>query len=202
MTDAARDRRFAVLASGSGTNLQAIIDACERGEIASRLAVVISNRPGSGALARADVAGVPAVLHDHREFPSREAFEGAMIETLEGHGVDLVVLAGFMRLLTPHFVGHFRGRILNTHPSLLPAFRGKAAPRMALERGVKLTGCTIHVVTEEMDDGPILAQTAVEVRDDDTVETLTRRIQAAEHDLYPQVVARALAGPLPLGGPR
>jgi phosphoribosylglycinamide formyltransferase 1 len=183
----------AVLVSGSGTNLQAILDAQTRGELGpARVAVVVSNVPGVRALERAEAAGVTAEVLPHRQFPSRQAFDEAMIALLHRHGVELVALAGFMRILTPAFLRAFPARIVNIHPSLLPAFPGVHAQRQALDYGARITGCTVHFVDEGCDTGPIILQAAVPVLDGDDEAGLTARILAAEHKLYPAAV-RALA---------
>lgn len=175
---------FGVLVSGNGTNLQAILDAVSAGSLAARVACVISNRTEAMALERASRAGVPALTIRHQTFESREAFDRALIAALREHGVDWVVLAGFMRVLTPELLRAFPGRVVNIHPSLLPAFPGRDAQRQALEHGVKVTGCTVHFVDEGVDSGPIIAQRAVEVRPSDTVATLSERIHQAEHELF------------------
>jgi phosphoribosylglycinamide formyltransferase 1 len=181
-----------VLVSGNGTNLQALLDA----DLApATIAVVISNNPGVLALERARTAGVAHELIDHRGL-DRVAFEDRLIATLEAHAVELVVLAGFMRLLTAHFVGRYLGRIVNTHPSLLPAFPGANAPAQALAHGVKLSGATIHFVDNSLDGGPIIAQAAVPVEDGDDAQTLHARIQREEHRLLPVVVRSLAAGEL------
>ncbi|MCS6913891.1 MAG: phosphoribosylglycinamide formyltransferase [Myxococcales bacterium] len=179
-----------VLVSGQGTNLQALIDAQARGELGPAvLRVVVSNVPGAPALDRALRAGLPAVLVDHRPFGSdRAAFEEAVLDVLREHGVELVALAGFMRLLGPTFLAAFPDRVLNVHPSLLPAFPGMNAIRQALEHGVRITGCTIHLVDQGCDTGPILLQAAVPVLPDDDEATLAARVHAEEHRLYPQAV--------------
>lgn len=174
-----------VLVSGNGTNLQAILDA---NTPALDIAVVISNRPDVHALNRAEWAGVPALTVDHKNFGDRKAFEEELVGILDQHQVELVVLAGFMRILTPFFVNRYKNRILNTHPSLLPAFPGKDAVRQALDYGVKLTGCTIHLVDEGVDTGPVLMQECVPVEDYDTETSLTRKIQAVEHTIYPKAI--------------
>jgi len=181
--------KFAVLASGSGTNLQALLDAEQRGELApATIACVICNRPDAVALARASAAGVPAILVDHQRFDDRASFERALLEHTDAHDVEAVVLAGFMRILTPIFTDRFPGRIINTHPSLLPSFPGAHGARDALTHGVKLTGCTIHIVDNSLDGGPIIAQAAVPVLDSDDPASLQQRIQAQEHRLLPEVV--------------
>jgi len=189
--------RVAVLVSGTGSNLQALLDAEAAGALApARIAVVLSNRPGVAALDRAAAAGVPAVVVDHRDFADRGAFERACLAELERAGAEAVVLAGFMRVLTPVFLDAFAGRIINTHPSLLPSFAGYDAPAQALHHGVKVSGCTIHFVDAGVDSGPIIFQAAVEVRDDDDAAALHRRIQAEEHRLLPRATALLAAGRL------
>lgn len=176
--------RLGVLVSGSGTNLQALIDAD------LPIAVVLSDRPGVQALERADAAGIETEVVDRAEYlpDRREAFTHTVVDALRAHDVDLVAMAGFMTILAKPMFDAFERRIVNTHPSLLPAFRGAHAVEEAVEAGVKLTGCTVHVATEEVDAGPILAQEAVPVAPDDTVETLHERVKAVEHRLYPRVI--------------
>jgi phosphoribosylglycinamide formyltransferase-1 len=181
-----------VLISGRGSNLQAILDGVREGKLSARVGVVISNVPGAPGLERARKAGVPAEVLPHKDFPSRERYDEALAERLRAHGVDLVCLAGFMRLLSPDFVRAFRGRILNVHPSLLPAFPGLHAQRQALEYGVKVTGATVHIVDEELDHGPILLQSAVPVLDGDDEESLSARILEQEHRIYPEAIALML----------
>ncbi len=195
--------RVAVLVSGTGTNLQALLDAAARGALApATIAVVVSNRPGVVALDRARAAGVPAVAIDHRGFATREAFEDALLGELATHGVEAVVLAGFMRVLTARFVGAFAGRIINTHPALSPAFPGAHAAAQALAHGVKVTGMTVHFVDVGVDTGPIIAQRAVPVLATDDVATLQRRIQREEHRLLPRAVQALAAGRLTCEGRR
>lgn len=177
-----------VLLSGSGTNLQAIVDTIARGELAAAIKVVISNRADAYGLVRARRHGIPTAVIAHTDFPSREAFEAELIQTLQAHQVELVVLAGFMRLLSPVFIRTFPQRIMNIHPALLPAFPGTHAQRQALERGVRIAGATVHFVDEEMDHGPIVAQAAVPVYPDDTEETLSARILSQEHRIYSQAI--------------
>lgn len=189
--------RVAVLVSGNGSNLQALLDAQARGELApGAIALVISNRPGAFALERAAQAGVPALTIDHKAYPSREAFEDALLEALEAHGAEAVVLAGFMRILTARFTDRFPLRILNTHPSLLPAFPGAHAPADALAHGAKVTGVTVHFVDATLDGGPIIAQRALAIEDGDDAVSLHRRIQRLEHQLLPEVVAQLARGQL------
>lgn len=191
-----------VLASGNGTNLGAIVDAIEDGRLPARVTVVICNVPGAGALERARRAGIPAVCIPHRDQPSREAFDAAVQEVLERYGVDLVVLAGFMRILGPAFVRRWHGRLLNVHPSLLPAFPGFAAHRQALDAGARITGCTVHLVDEGTDTGPIVAQAAVPVLPDDDEARLHARIQRQEHVLLPRVLRLFAEGRVHLQGRR
>jgi phosphoribosylglycinamide formyltransferase-1 len=192
--------RFGVLASGEGTNLQALIDAWQRGEIAGELVVVVANRPGAPALDRARAAGVDAVLLDHRGFGSRAAFDDALAEALAARRVEVVVLAGFMRILSAGFVRRYRGRLVNVHPALLPAFPGLDAQQQALDAGVKLSGCTVHLVDEGVDTGPIVAQAAVPVLADDTEATLSARIRQQEHLLLPRAVDALCRGVVQVRG--
>jgi phosphoribosylglycinamide formyltransferase-1 len=185
--------KVGVLASGGGSNLQALLDAGARGELGpARVAVVGVNVPGCGALERAAAAGVPSFVIDHRSYAARVDFDRALIAALRAHEVDLVVLAGFMRLLTPELLAAFPRRVINVHPALLPAFPGVHAQGQAFSYGVKIAGCTVHFVDEGTDSGPIIAQTAVAVLDDDDEERLRLRILAEEHRLLPAVV-RAIA---------
>jgi phosphoribosylglycinamide formyltransferase-1 len=187
---------FGVLVSGNGTNLQAILDAIRGGTLLARVACVISNRTDAMALERASRAGIPALAIRHQTFESREAFDRALVAALREHGVDWVVLAGFMRVLTPELLRAFPGRVVNIHPSLLPAFPGRDAQRQALEHGVKVTGCTVHFVDEGVDSGPIIAQRAVDVQPSDTVSTLSERIHAAEHEVFVNVLREIADGRL------
>ncbi|MXZ71868.1 MAG: phosphoribosylglycinamide formyltransferase [Acidobacteria bacterium] len=187
-------RRIGVLISGRGSNLQAIIDAIAGGRLAAELAVVISNKPGAAGLQRAARAGVETLVMRHTDYPSREAFDLAMADELRRRSVDVVCLAGFMRLLSAAFVKAFPNRILNIHPSLLPAFPGLDAQRQAWTHGVAVSGATVHIVTPELDDGPIVRQATVLVEPDDTPETLASRILIEEHRIYPEAIATLLAG--------
>ncbi len=186
--------KVGVLVSGTGTNLQALIDAEQRGELApAKLACVISNKPGAQALDRAARAGIPhAVIESAGR--SREAFEDLVLAELARHDIAALVLAGFMRVLTPHFLDGFPRPILNTHPSLLPAFPGRDAPAQAIAHGVKVSGVTIHLVDASLDGGPIVAQVAVPVEDGDDAVSLHARIQREEHRLLPDIVRRLAAG--------
>lgn len=199
--------KVGVLASGNGTNLQAILDACQSGRIPARVAVVISNEPGAFALERARKQGVDAVIVNHRDFEGREPFEKKLIQELDSRGVDLVCLAGFMRILTPLFVNHFQGRMMNIHPALLPLFGGKGfygekVHKAALESGMKFSGCTVHFVTAETDGGPIVLQAVVPILDDDSSETLAARIHEKEHEIYPEAVRLFAEGRLACQGKR
>jgi phosphoribosylglycinamide formyltransferase-1 len=187
--------KIGVLVSGTGTNLQALLEAEARGELApGEIAVVVSNRPDAPALVRAADANTPALVVDHKLYPDRTAFETALLAELDAHGVELVVLAGFMRVLTAHFIEHYPLRIVNTHPSLLPAFPGVDAPAQAIAHGVKVSGVTIHFVDTSLDGGPIIAQVPVAVFPADDAATLHARIQREEHRLLPDVVRRLAAG--------
>jgi phosphoribosylglycinamide formyltransferase-1 len=177
-----------VLVSGSGTNLQAILDAIAARTIDARVAVVVSNVPDAKALDRARAAGVETVVVDHNGFADRSAFDAAVVRVLRERGVELVVLAGFMRLLTPVLLDAFPMRIVNVHPALLPAFPGVRGQRQALDYGVRVTGCTVHFVDRGTDTGPIIAQATVPVHDDDDEATLTARILEKEHELLPRVI--------------
>jgi len=179
-----------VLVSGNGSNLQAILDAVGAGELDASVRLVVSNEPGAYALERAKAASVPAQCIDHREFSSREAFDEELASALKAKGVQWVVLAGFMRLLTPEFLEQFSNRVINIHPSLLPAFPGTNAIRQALQYGVKVTGCTVHLVDRGIDSGAILAQASVPVQDHDSEESLALRVHAAEHLLYVDTLRR------------
>ncbi len=194
-------KKIGVLVSGRGSNLQALIDAEQRGELGGQIAVVVSNVEGALALERARTAGIPAVFRDHRG-RKRAEFDADVVAVLRSHGVELVCLAGYMRLLSPVFVRAFQGRILNIHPSLLPAFPGLEAQRQALEYGVRLSGATVHLVDEELDSGPIVLQDAVAVSSSDTAESLAARILETEHRLYPRAVRLMLEGCWRLEGRR
>ena len=180
--------RLAGLISGTGSNLQAILDAIDAGELPARVSLVLSNKAGAAGLARAERAGVPAQAIDHRGFPDRASFDQAMIERIDAHGADTVVLAGFMRILSPGFVRHYQGRLINIHPSLLPKYPGLNTHARALEAGDREHGCSLHFVTDELDGGPLIAQARFPVAANDTAETLSEKVQAREHRLYPQVL--------------
>ena len=188
------NRRIGVLISGRGSNLQAVIDSIAAGRLDADIAVVISNRKDAAGLERARAAGIETLYINHKDYPSREAFDLAVVGELRQRDVSLVCLAGFMRLLSVAFVAAFPNRILNIHPSLLPAFPGLDGQRQAWEYGVKVSGATVHIVTPELDAGPIVRQAVVPVRDDDTPETLAARILVEEHRIYPEAIGIMLAG--------
>ncbi|KFE64709.1 phosphoribosylglycinamide formyltransferase [Hyalangium minutum] len=192
--------RLAVLISGSGSNLQALLDACAQADFPAQVVCVVSNVPTAFGLERARKAGVPAVALDHNAFGSRADFERALGDELEKAGVEWVCLAGFMRLVSADFLARFPGRVLNIHPSLLPAFTGLHAQRQALERGVKIAGCTVHFVDAGTDTGPIIAQAAVPVLPGDDEASLSARILAEEHKLYPLAVRLVVTGKVTLEG--
>jgi phosphoribosylglycinamide formyltransferase-1 len=187
-------RTLGVLISGRGTNLQAILDAIREGKLDARIGVVISNKANVLGLERAKKVGAPAAVIDHKTFDSREAFDQRVLEELNKYEVDVVCLAGFMRLLSPVLIRAFPNRILNIHPALLPSFPGLHGQRQALEYGVKMSGATVHIVDEELDHGPILLQAAVPVMTDDTEESLSARILEEEHRLYPEAIGLLLGG--------
>jgi phosphoribosylglycinamide formyltransferase-1 len=181
-----------VLVSGSGSNLQAILDAEKAGQLSAEVRVVISNVAGVRALERAQAAGKPAVTLPHKGYPSREVYDGALVRTLREHRVEIVALAGFMRLVTARLLDAFPQRVVNIHPSLLPAFPGMHAQKQAIEHGAKVSGCTVHLVDNGLDSGPILGQIAVPVLESDDEAALRARILEKEHELYPACL-RALA---------
>ncbi len=187
-------RRLGVLVSGRGSNLQALIDAIGRGDLDATIGLVISNVAGVGALDRATAAGIETLVVPHAGWTSREAYDEAVAQALRGRDVDVVCLAGFMRRLSARFLEAFDGPVLNVHPSLLPAFPGLDAPGQAVAHGVKVAGCTVHLVTPELDAGPIVAQAVVPVLAGDTGASLAARILVEEHRLFPAAVARILAG--------
>ena len=191
-----------VLISGRGSNLQSIIAATRDGRVPATLAVVISNRADAAGLERARNAGIEALVMPHRDHTTREEYDRALVDALRARGVTFVCLAGFMRVLGPAFCAAFPRAIVNIHPSLLPAFPGVDAPAQALEHGVKITGATVHLVTPELDAGPIVLQTSVPVRDDDTDETLAARILDEEHRLYPEALRLMLTRPYRIEGRR
>ena len=195
-------RTLGVLISGRGSNLQAILDAIAEGRLDARVGVVVSNQADAQGLERAEKAGVPTAVVSHKDYDSREAFDEAVLAQLKNHDVDVVCLAGFMRILSSVLVRAFPSRILNIHPSLLPAFAGLHAQRQAVEHGAKVSGCTVHLVDEELDHGPILAQAAVPVEEGDSEESLSARILEQEHRLYPVAIQLILDGKVRVDGRR
>lgn len=193
---------IAVLVSGSGSNLQAIIDASERGEIPCRVGIVISNKADAYGLVRARNHGIPTEVVSHKDFPNREEFDKRLVEVIRKSGAVLVCLAGFMRVLTPVFVRAFPNRILNIHPALLPSFPGTHGPGQALNHGVRFSGCTVHFLDEGVDTGPIIVQAVVPVYGDDTEETLAARILVQEHKIYPMAIHLFFQGKLKIEGRR
>ncbi len=187
--------KIAVLASGGGTDFQSIINGVESGYIPGEIALLLCNKDEAGCLERARKHGVPTAIISHRK-KKRPEFEAELIAEIDRYEVDLVILAGFMRMLTPLFVGHYKGRLINIHPALLPSFPGTHGHRDALAYGVKVSGCTIHFVDEEMDHGPVIYQKAVPVFEDDTEDTLGARVLAEEHKYLPMVVKYFLEGRL------
>ena len=196
------DPRIAVLISGRGSNLQALIDAQTSGQLGATIALVVSNRPDAGGLTKAEDAGIPTRVVNHKDFADRPSFERALVDVLRRADVRLVCLAGFMRLLGPTFLDAFPQRILNIHPSLLPAFPGTDGARQAWEHGVKVAGATVHLVTADLDGGPIVRQAAVPVHDDDTPDTLAARILLEEHRIYAEAVRDVLRGNWTIDGRR
>ena len=188
------NRRLGVLISGRGSNLQSIMDAVATGRLAATIALVVSNNPDAFGLERASLAGIETVTLEQKAFPSRETYDAALVDVLQRYDVGLVCLAGFMRLLGASFVEAFPNRILNIHPSLLPAFPGLHGQLQALRHGVKISGATVHIVTPELDAGPIVLQASVAVEENDTVYTLSERILVEEHRIYPEAIGILLDG--------
>lgn len=193
--------KLGILISGRGSNMLALIEAVQQGRVNAEVAVVISNTDKAAGLEKARQHGVEALVISHQGL-SREEHERRVVAELKKRGVSLVCLAGYMRVLSPYFLSEFPQRVLNIHPSLLPAFPGLEAQRQALEYGVKYTGCTVHFVDEDVDHGPIIAQAVVPVFDDDTVESLSARILSQEHRIYPEAVARVVSGKYRIEGRR
>jgi phosphoribosylglycinamide formyltransferase-1 len=188
-------KKVGVLISGRGSNMASLISASMEPSYPAEIALVVSNRPGVQGLDRAAEFGIATATIDHKDYKGdRESFERDLDAILKEHGIELVALAGFMRLLTPWFVGQWRDRMINIHPALLPSFKGLDTHERALEAGVKLHGATVHFVSAEMDDGPIIIQGAVPVLDDDTAETLAARVLAVEHQIYPKALAFVAGG--------
>ena len=198
----ARQVSIGVLISGGGTNLQSIIDAVEAKKLDAKIEVVLSNKADAFGLARAKKHGIPIEFLDHKGYPSRETYDRAVVDLLHARGVELVVLAGFMRLLSPVFIKAYSNRIMNIHPALLPAFPGLHVQKKALEHGVRFAGCTVHFVNEECDEGPIIIQAVVPVFADDSEETLAARILQQEHRIYPRAIQLYAEGRLHVSGRR
>jgi phosphoribosylglycinamide formyltransferase-1 len=198
----ARQVPIGVLVSGSGTNLQAIIDQIEAKRLDAKIEVVLSNKADAYGLVRAKNHGIATEVLDHKQFPSREAYDQAVVDILRARGVELVVLAGFMRLLSPVFVKAYSNRIMNIHPALLPSFPGLHVQKKAVEHGVRFSGCTVHFVNEECDEGPIIIQAAVPVFPDDSEESLAARILKQEHRIYPRAIQLYAEGRLRVEGRR
>lgn len=195
-------KRIGILISGRGSNLQALIDAGKDRRYPAKIVLVISNVPGAYGLTRAEAAGIPTLTINHKDFPSREEFDAAIDAALREARIELLCNAGFMRLHTPGFVEGWRDRHLNIHPSLLPAFRGLDTHARVIDAGAKISGCTVHFVRAEMDDGPIVAQAAVPVLSDDTADSLAARVLGAEHRLYPHALALVASGAVSVTGER
>ncbi len=195
-------KNIVILISGRGSNMEAILHAAASEQWPARIAAVISNRTDAGGLKTAEAAGIPTATVEHRQFPDRDSFDRALAETIDRYAPDLVVLAGFMRILTAGFVQHYRGRLLNIHPSLLPSFPGLATHQQALDAGVKFHGATVHFVTPVLDHGPIVAQAVVPVLDGDTEAELAKRVLVQEHQIYPRAVRDIIEGHVWLDGER
>jgi phosphoribosylglycinamide formyltransferase-1 len=196
----ARQVSIGVLVSGNGTNLQSLIDAVEAKKLDAKIELVLSNKASAYGLVRARNHGIPTEVLEHKEFSSREAYDQAVVDLLRGRSVELVVLAGFMRLLSPAFVRAYSNRIMNIHPALLPSFPGLHVQKKALEHGVRFSGCTVHFVNEECDEGAIIIQAVVPVFPDDTEETLAARILKQEHRIYPRAIQLYAEGRLHIVG--
>lgn len=195
-------RRVAILISGRGSNMVSLVEAARAPTFPASISLVVSNRPGAPGLDRAREAGIAALAVDHRAYPSREEFERALDRALAERSIEVLCLAGFMRVLTPWFVERWTGRMLNIHPSLLPLFRGTHTHERALAEGVLVHGCTVHFVVPELDAGPMVAQAAVPVLPGDTPDSLAARVLAAEHQLYPEALGRVCRGEARLAGGR
>ncbi len=199
---ATKKLRLGVLASGGGTNLQSIIDQCQQQQIDAEIVLVLCNNPDAGALQRAEKAGLPNACINHRDFAERQAFDLAVVTALKEAGVELVVLAGFMRIISEVFVAAFPNRIINIHPALLPAFPGLHVQKKAIEYGARFSGCTVHFVDTGVDTGPIIIQAVVPILDDDTEESLSARILQQEHKIYPKAIQLIAEGRVTIEGRR
>lgn len=193
---------IAVLCSGSGTNLQAIVDAVKAKRLSVNIALVVSDNKSAFALVRAKGAGIETLFIDPKEFKGRESYDKEVVKHLKKRKVELVVLAGFMRIISPYFVNEYRNRIMNIHPAILPAFKGGHAIKDALEHGAKVTGATVHFIDERVDNGPIILQRTVDVREDDTEESLLERVHRVEHEIYPLAIKLFAEGKLKIEGRR
>ncbi|CAO4165433.1 phosphoribosylglycinamide formyltransferase [Methylorubrum populi] len=202
MTVPVAKKRVAILISGRGSNMVSLIEAAQAPDYPAEIVLVLSNRPDAAGLARAQAAGIPARAVDHKAFPDRARFDAALQAELDAAGIELIVLAGFMRILTDAFVEAWSGRMINIHPSLLPLFKGTHTHERALEAGMRLHGCTVHYVVPELDAGPIVAQAAVPVLPGDDADSLAARVIVQEHRLYPQAVALIASGGAVLDGGR
>ena len=191
---------IAVLCSGSGTNLQAIIDNVKSGYIPAKIVLVVSDKKEAFALERANKAGIETIALDKKDYKSREDFDKELIKHLKKRDIGLVVLAGFMRLLSGHFIKEYKNKIINIHPALLPSFKGTQGVKDALDNGVKVTGVTIHFVDEHLDNGPIILQKCVDIKDDDTEESLLKRVHKEEHKIYPEAIKLFVEGKLKVEG--
>jgi len=195
-------KRVAILISGRGSNMASLLDAAAAPDYPASIALVLSNRPGAGGITRASEAGVATVVVDHKAYPDRESFERAMDAALVEAEIEIVCLAGFMRVLTPWFVSRWVGRMINIHPSLLPLFRGTHTHRQALDAGVRVHGCTVHYVVPELDSGPIIAQACIPVFPGDDEDALATRVLVEERRIYPQALAQLASGEARLSGQR
>ncbi len=193
---------LAVLVSGRGSNLQAIIDSIEKSDLPAKIALVVSNIKDAYALERAQNQGIEVLFLDPKSYPDRNSYEQALVTQIQAKSVDLICLAGFMRILGKHFIESFSGRIINIHPSLLPAFPGLNVQKRALEHGARFSGCTVHYVSEEVDGGPIILQAVVPIYDDDDEASLSERILEQEHSIYPEAIRLIVEGKLTLSGRR
>jgi phosphoribosylglycinamide formyltransferase-1 len=191
-------KRIVILISGRGSNMQAMLKVAALERWPAQIAAVISNQPTAAGLDVARAAGIATSAINHRDYPDREQFDAALAELIDQHSPDVIVLAGFMRILTPGFVNRYFGRLINIHPSLLPSFTGLHTHQRAIDAGVKVHGATVHFVTAELDHGPIIAQATVPVLDDDTEDTLAARVLEQEHRIYPQAVRDLISGALKL----
>jgi len=191
---------IAILCSGNGTNLQAIIDGIDKGYIPAKIAIVLSDKRDAFALERARKAGIETVSLDKKDYKKREDFDREIVKRLKKKNVELVVLAGFMRLLSPYFIREYSNRIINVHPALLPSFKGSSGIKDALEHGVKVTGVTVHFVDEHLDNGPIILQKTVEIKEGDSEETLLERVHKEEHRIYPEAIKLFVEGKIVIKG--